>query len=88
MGTHNFHAAVNATRYELVFLDVGPVYTEDLTRMLVPGADGESLDHLPHLLSPALGSDGIGVGAYIQHHVPELYGTVTGRCDDLVLVDL
>ena len=45
-GTYHFHTAINTTCYELVFLDIGPVYTVHLTRMLTPGPDGESLDHL------------------------------------------
>ena len=34
--TYHFDATVHAARYELVFLEVGPVYAARLMRMLVP----------------------------------------------------
>jgi hypothetical protein len=78
--TYNFHTAIHATRYELVFLDVRPVYTIDLTRMFVPSTDGEILSGLSYLHSLAL-RRGIGVGAYVRHHIPEFEGTIAG-CGD------
>jgi hypothetical protein len=55
MATYYFHAAVHAARYELVFLDVGPVHAVHLMGVFMPGTDGVCLYHLSHLLSPALG---------------------------------
>ncbi len=85
--TYYFHAAIHTTRHELVLLDVRPVYTIDLARMFMPGMDGESLGHLSHLHSPVL-RRGIGVGAYVQHHIPEFEGTITRCSDKLVFMDL
>ena len=85
--THHFHTAIHTTRHELVLLDVRPVYTIDLTRMFVPSTDGKSLGRLSHLHSPAP-MRGIGVGAYVQHHIPEFEGTVAGCGDKLVFMDL
>lgn len=60
-GTYHFHAAVYGAGYELVFLEVGPVHAINLACVLVPCTNGESLDHLSRLLSPALRRGG-GIG--------------------------
>jgi hypothetical protein len=85
--TYNFHAAIHTTRHKLVLLDVRPVYTIDLTRMFMPSTDGEILGHLSYLHSLAL-RRGIGVGAYVQHYVPEFEGTIAGCSDKLIFMDL
>jgi hypothetical protein len=84
--TYNFHAAIHTTRHKLVLLDVRPVYTIDLTRMFVPSTDGEILGGLSYLHSLAL-RRGIGVGAYVQHHIPEFEGTIARCSDKLVFMD-